>query len=237
MRAVILAGGLGTRLRTCVPNLPKVMAPVNKRPFLEYLLERLESGGIHHVVLSVGYKAEVIQEHFGNRYHSISLRYAIEKEPLGTGGAAAYATADLGEDPVLVLNGDTYLAIDYADLTKWFYAAEPLPEMGMVLRRVDDTARYGAVASQDGKVTGFSEKTASGPGLINAGIYLLRPALFTKLGLKGRFSIETDLLKRYYQQLDIRAYETGAYFIDMGVPEDYTRAQKEFEKLSASNTF
>ncbi len=230
MKAVILAGGLGTRLKDCVPDLPKVMAPVGRRPFLEYLLDRLAAGGISEVILSVGYKAEVIMKHFGDRYKRLPIRYAVEKEPLCTGGAAAYALAGCEDEPALVLNGDTYLEIDYSELIHW-YRGDP-SEAAMVLRRTQDVARYGSVLCENGRVTGFLEKGRDGAGFVNAGVYILKPSILSRYHLPAKFSIESDLWQRYHTELRLRAYETEAYFIDIGIPEDYERANKEMAKLT-----
>ncbi|MRR54803.1 MAG: D-glycero-D-manno-heptose 1-phosphate guanosyltransferase [Deltaproteobacteria bacterium] len=229
MKAVVLAGGLGTRLKGRVPNLPKPMAPVAGRPFLEYLLDRLAGAGVHEVILSVGYRWQAIADHFGEEYRGMRLRYAVEVEPLGTGGALAHALNGEGDEPVLVLNGDTLLTVDYSELFFWFLAE--LAEVGMVLRRVPDAARYGSVVVRDGRVAEFLEKGCSGPGLINAGVYLLKPAIFSRLGLSGRFSLEVDLLQRHREELSPLAFITDAYFIDIGIPEDYDRAQRELQTL------
>jgi len=229
MKTVILAGGLGTRLKDCVPDLPKVMAPVGGRPFLEYLLDRLDAGGISEVILSVGYKAEIVMAHFGKRYKGLSIRYAIEKEPLGTGGAAAYALAGSGDEPALVLNGDTYLEIDYSELIRW-YRREP-SDAAMVLRRTRDVSRYGSVLCENGRVTGFLEKGRGGAGFVNAGVYILKPSILSRYHLPAKFSIEADLWQRYTHEFRLRAYETEAYFIDIGIPEDYARANKEMVGL------
>ena len=230
MKAVVLAGGLGTRLRDAVPDLPKPMAPVAGRPFLAYVLDALVRGGFADITLSVGYRWEAIHEYFGKRYREASLTYAVESEPLGTGGAVAHAFAETGmapRDVALVLNGDTFLDIDFAALRTWHERAPDTP--GMVLRSVADTARYGSVDVSDGIVTGFAEKGGSGTGLINAGVYLLPADIFTRVGLAGRFSLEADLLQRHCAALRVRAWPTDAYFIDIGVPEDYARAQTELK--------
>jgi D-glycero-alpha-D-manno-heptose 1-phosphate guanylyltransferase len=227
MHAIVLAGGLGTRLR--VPTLPKPMAPVAGRPFLEYLLDRLVDAGIAGIVLSVGYKAEAIQQHFGTIYRGVPIQYAHEAEPLGTGGAIAYACRLTGESPVLVLNGDTYLALDLPALFAW-YTQVPVDQVGqvepvaMVLRQVPDAGRYGAITLTDGRVTALHAKGSTGPGLINAGIYFVQPVIFEQLGLTGRFSFEADVLQAHCQRLRPRAYTTSAYFIDIGIPEDLDRA-------------
>ena len=228
MKAVVLAGGLGTRLRDAVPDLPKPMAPVAGRPFLACVLDALVRDGYTEIVLSVGYRWEAIAEYFGQRYRDAALSYSVESEPLGTGGAVAHAFAEAGLAPresALVLNGDTFLDIDFATLRSW-HARAP-DTAGMVLRRVADTARYGSVEVSDGIVTGFAEKGRSGPGLINAGVYQLPADIFSRFGLAGRFSLEADLLQRHCAALRVRAWPTDAYFIDIGVPEDYARAQTE----------
>lgn len=143
MKAVVLAGGLGTRLKERVADLPKPMAPVAGRPFLEYVLDRLIQGGICDIVLSVGHRADSIIGHFGYAYRDATLSYSVEKELLGTGGAIADALDGQGDAPCMVLNGDTLLAVDYSELVRW-YEEEPV-DMAMVLCAVQDVERYGAV--------------------------------------------------------------------------------------------
>jgi len=229
MKAVVLAGGMGTRLRSRIVDIPKPMAPVAGRPFLEYVLDRLVQANIESITLSVGYRAEVIQAHFGDAYQGVPIVYAHEAEPLGTGGALALAVAGLGDQPVLALNGDTLLRLDLDALMAW-YAQVP-ESLAMVLRQVPDAGRYGAVKLAAGRVTGFEERGAATPGLINGGIYIFRPALFSALGLSGRFSFEVDVLQAHCQQLRPRAYVSDAYFIDIGIPEDLDRASLELPAL------
>lgn len=231
MKAVVLAGGLGTRLRETVPNLPKPMAPVAGRPFLEYLLDHLIAGGINEMILSVGYRAESIEAHFGHRYRGATLRYAIEDEPLGTGGAIVHALRGEGPDPVLVLNGDTFLNIDVGALIRWYQSAPS--QVAMVLRETPDVSRYGAVMLTGDSVTGFAEKGKTGPGLINAGLYVVMPEVLAAPGLPETFSFEADILQRHCDTLRPRAYVTDAYFIDIGVPEDFSRAQRELPAIAA----
>ena len=234
MKAVVLAGGLGTRLRERVPELPKPMAPVAGRPFLAYVLDVLIRDGFDDIVLSVGYRWEAIRAHFGASYGGAAIRYAVEAEPLGTGGAIAHAFASAGIDgseAALVLNGDTFLDLDFAALRAWYEQAPAA--CAMVLRQIDDTARYGSVAVTGGIVTGFAEKGRSGPGLINAGVYVLQADVFASFGLSGRFALEADLLQRHCAGLAPRAWVTDAYFIDIGVPQDFDRAQSELPALTA----
>lgn len=226
MRAVVLAGGLGSRLRARVPNLPKPMAPVAGRPFLAYVLDNLIAGGVTNLVLSVGYRAEVVQEYFGPIYREATVRYALEPEPLGTGGAIAFASREFPDVPWLVVNGDTFLDIDYKRLIDW-YEQSPC-WVAMVLRSVEDVSRYGAVQTNGDRVTGFTEKGLSGMGTVNAGVYILQPEVFGRLGLSGKFSLETDFLQANCEYLKPRAFLSEGYFIDIGLPEDYDRAQETF---------
>jgi D-glycero-alpha-D-manno-heptose 1-phosphate guanylyltransferase len=226
MRVIILAGGMGTRLREVVPDLPKPMAPVGGRPFLEYLIEKLLAAGLGDIVLSVGYRADLIREHFGHRWGAARISYSEETEALGTGGAIVHALRDGEADPLLVMNGDTFLDLDFRDLLAWRRREAPGP-VAMVLHRVDDVSRYGAVQCHGGVVSGFSEKGPSGPGLINAGIYLIEPGVFSRFGLSGKFSLETELLRPHVATLRPRAYVSDAYFVDIGVPSDFARAQIE----------
>ena len=230
MRAIVLAGGFGTRLREKVPNLPKPMAPVAGRPFIEYVLDRLISGGVSEIILSVGYMADIIKSHFGNFYKNIPVSYAVEDEPLGTGGAIVHAVAGKDSDPVLVLNGDTYLDIDYAELVRWY--GQTSGKSAMVLKKVPDVSRYGSVQVSDDQVVGFLEKGKAGAGLINAGVYIIRPEVFETYGLSGKFSFESDFLQKYCLDLSPDAYITNAYFIDIGIPEDYESAREKFGTMS-----
>jgi D-glycero-alpha-D-manno-heptose 1-phosphate guanylyltransferase len=217
---------MGARLRDVVPDLPKPMAPVGGRPFLEYILERLVAAGLNDIVLSVGYRSDIIRAHFGDSWRGAAIRYAEEAEPLGTGGAIAHAAEGYSDAELLVLNGDTLLDLDFRDLLAW-RQREAAGPIAMVLQQVADVSRYGAVRCKDGVVCEFAEKGPHGPGLINAGLYLINPALFTRFGLRGRFSLETELLQPHLAELQPKAYVTDAYFIDIGVPEDFARAQTE----------
>jgi D-glycero-alpha-D-manno-heptose 1-phosphate guanylyltransferase len=224
-KAMILAGGRGERLQTIVSHLPKPMAPVGRRPFLEYLLDELVDAGVTDVILSVGYRGETIREHFGDSYRSISLRYSVETFPLGTGGAMVLGLKEEDSSPVLVLNGDTLIEVDYKALAHWYDGVTS--PLGVVLCRVPDTSRYGSVVRSGNRVVEFLEKGKNGPGLINAGMYVIRPTLFSLYPCGERFSFETDLLQRHCFDLQPPSFVTDGYFIDIGTPEDYDRAQRE----------
>ena len=222
MEAVVLAGGFGTRLRTVVADVPKPMAPVGGRPFLEYVLGGLAGKGVKRAVLSVGYLHEKIVAHFGDRFGSMALDYAIETEPLGTGGAIAAALLKCSSDPVLVLNGDTYFDLEVQALAAhWQRHHAPV----IVAREVDDVSRYGQLDVAGGQVRRFVEKGGSGPGLINAGAYLLPRDIFGATPPRAPFSIEADFLVTYVQGHRTDAFVTRGEFIDIGIPEDFERAQ------------
>jgi D-glycero-alpha-D-manno-heptose 1-phosphate guanylyltransferase len=229
MKAVILAGGFATRLGDRAGGLPKAMVRVAGRPFIEYVLDRLVAGGIGEIVFALGFRADAVTGHFRSAYRGIPLRYFIEPRPLGTGGAIAYATRAEPDRPVLVLNGDTYLALDYRALLAW-HASDP-DRFAMVVRPVPDVSRYGAISIEGDTVTGFSEKGASGAACINAGTYILRPGIFSELAVSGAFSFEGDVLQRHVSTLRPRAFRFDGYFIDIGIPEDLDRAELEFRSL------
>jgi len=224
--AVILAGGLGTRLREAVPDLPKPMAPVAGRPFLAWLLERLERQGVRHAVLAVGYRAEAIERHFGPASGALRLSYAHEREPLGTGGALRQALRLVGAFPALAMNGDSLVDLDFAAM-KATHAAAGV-RLTMALAQVEDAGRYGRVVVRDGRVVAFEAKGRPGPGAINAGVYLVESGLLDDPALGERFSFEKDFLEPRAATLPVGAHSAGGGFIDIGVPADYERAQRLF---------
>lgn len=227
-QAIILAGGFGTRLQSVVKDLPKPMAPVNGRPFLTYVLDYLIEYGYTKVVLSVGYLHEKIEEYFGEQYKTIQISYAVELEPLGTGGGIAFALQQCSTDNVLILNGDTLFKADLNRLQE--FHEQHQSALSIILRQVPDTSRYGSVQTDDNQqIVSFTEKNNSrGEGLINGGIYLINKGLINKLSLPQKFSFEKDLMEKYVQTIPFYAIKSDGYFIDIGIPEDYARAQVEF---------
>jgi len=231
MEAIILAGGFGTRLRPAVAGLPKSMADINGRPFLEFILDRLIVAGTEHVILSVGYLHEAIMDHFKSAYKGIKISYAVETEPLGTGGGIRMAMKHANSGDVLVLNGDTLFMLDLKAFSDFHTRSKSL--FSLALRQVESTGRYGAVAiDKEGVITGFAEKNESaGPGLINAGIYLISRKYFTGYSLPEIFSLEKDFIEKVYRTDKLYGFPGSDYFIDIGIPEDYNRAQTEFRQL------
>lgn len=223
MEAVVLAGGLGTRLRAVVPELPKPLAPVAGRPFLSILLDQLDAQGFCRVILSVGYRHELIRAALGERHRGIELVYAVEDRPLGTGGAIRLAARQCCTGEVFVLNGDSYVAVDFAAMREAHLASHT--QLTICAVAVADAGRYGRVLIKEGRVAGFAEKGAHGAAMINAGVYLFAPELVLGTDLPEAFSFERDFLERRLGQLKPLAFTTSGVFIDIGVPEDYARAE------------
>lgn len=224
MEAVILAGGLGTRLRAAVPDLPKPMAMIAGRPFLEILLASLARKGFRHIVLSLGHMAEKVVSYFGDSFAGMSLAYEIETIPLGTGGALRRALAHASSDHMFVFNGDTFLDLEVSRLeTLW--QARRLPVI--VGKNVFDTRRYGRLETADQCVVGFTAKNMNGPGLINAGCYVLPKDALDMFEPGRPFSLEADFLPSAVKSQHFALFTTDGFFIDIGVPEDYFRAQTQ----------
>jgi D-glycero-alpha-D-manno-heptose 1-phosphate guanylyltransferase len=225
MQAVILAGGQGTRLRSVVDDVPKSLVPIRGRPFLAFLLEFLEQCGVRKVVIAVGYRREQIMAAFGTQFGSIAIQYAVESEPLGTGGALRNALGLVDRFPVFALNGDTYAEIDLQGMLRAHAAAGA--QLTMAVRRTFDPGRYGHVSVEDGYVTGFAAQGTSLAALINSGFYLFADNLLDDPALPKSFSFETNFLEQRIGDIRPLAFETEGYFIDIGVPADYRRAQRD----------
>lgn len=222
--AIILAGGLGTRLREAVPDLPKCMAPVAGRPFLFYVINYLRSQGIEKFIFSLGYKHEIIADYLLRQFASLSYQTVTEDEPLGTGGAIRFACEKATEENILVANGDTLFRIDAQQLATVHH--EHKADATLALKPMKNFDRYGTVAvNNNGSIQRFEEKKFCESGNINGGVYLLNVAAFTSQQWPAKFSFEKDFLEsaRYRLYGDVQ----DNYFIDIGIPEDYNRAQRE----------
>jgi len=228
MEAIILAGGLGSRLRAAVPDLPKPMAPIDGRPFLEYLLDYWVGQGVSRFVLSVGYKRDIIEEHFAARYKGTEVDYAVEDQPLGTGGGLLLALKHLRRTgPFLIMNGDTFFEVDLTPMRR--YHRERRAELTIALREVEANSRYGGVGIDNkGKITTFDNRArTSGRALINGGVYLAEKSAFAGMALESDapVSIEDQLYPRMLAEgRRMYGFPSSGRFIDIGVPEDYRRA-------------
>lgn len=222
MQAILLAGGLGTRLRSVVADRPKPLADVCGKPFLEYLILELKRHGISDIVMAVGYKGEMIEEYFNNGAKwGISIQYAYEHELLGTAGAIKNAEQKLYSSEFFVINADTFYQAAYEDAMRLYEKNDP--DMVLVLRKVSDISRYGSVRIQEHRVLGFNEKTEeNAPGLINGGIYLMKRDILKRIPQNKKCSLENEIIPRLIENGDrVEGIVNEGYFIDIGVPEDY----------------
>jgi D-glycero-alpha-D-manno-heptose 1-phosphate guanylyltransferase len=225
--AVILAGGLGTRLRSAVADRPKVMAEIHGRPFLSFLLDQLFAAGVGSVVLCTGYRGEQISSYFGESYGPLRLTYSREPSPLGTGGALRLALPHMDSDPVLVLNGDSFCEADFADLAARHRLRGAAATM--LLAEVPNTERFGRVKTgRAGLVTEFEEKGGwAGPGLINAGVYLLGRRLIEGIRAGAAVSLEREVFPAHVGR-DLYGHPGGGRFLDIGTPESFAAAEQFF---------
>ena len=230
--AIILAGGFGTRLQTVVSNLPKPMAPVDGEPFLNYQLRYLKKFGITKVVLSVGYLAEKIKDYYQSSFENIEIHYTMETSPLGTGGGIRLAMDVCSEEQVLVMNGDSFFEIDLGLFSEAHTAQKA--EVSIAMRKVENAARYGTIIiDPTQRVVSFREKNnRAEPGTINGGVYILNRNRFLEHTSSGiSFSIESDFFEKQMERIYIHGIEFNGYFIDIGVPEDYLKAQDDFKRF------
>lgn len=228
--AIILAGGFGTRLQSVVADVPKPMAPINNIPFLNYQLNYLKHFGIKYVVLSVGYLAEKISSYYGAEFNGLKISYVSEAIPLGTGGGIRLAMEQCSDADILTLNGDSFFDVDL----NLFYEqhVKSGSQSSLALRQVDDAARYGTIITDPNqRIISFREKNRDAlPGLINGGVYILNKDLYLNTTpAETSFSIEKDFFETQLSQLTIKGFEFNGYFIDIGIPEDYTKAQHDFK--------
>jgi NDP-sugar pyrophosphorylase family protein len=225
--AVILAGGLGTRLRSVVADRPKVLAEIHGRPFLHYLLDQLDSVAISQAVLCVGYQGNQVQETLGTVYKNMRLSYSMESTPLGTGGAIRQALPYIASDTALVLNGDSQCRADLADFWNWHQAHGG--DVSLVLAKMPDTSRFGrVVVDHQGRASRFEEKGgSSGPGWINAGIYLIRQERIQDIPAERSVSLEHDMFPAWLGR-GLRGYKSSGDFLDIGTAESYAQAERFF---------
>lgn len=226
IKALLLVGGLGTRLRSVLSSKPKVLASIGNESFLELLVRQLRSQGIRQLVMCTGYLADQVEGQFGDGSRwDVSIEYSKEETPLGTAGAVKLAKGYLENcSEFLALNGDSFLEINYEDLIG-FHRRQPKAAATIAVTRVQDASRYGTVKiDSESRITGFAEKTGdNSPGLINGGVYVFSGAVWEFIP-EGPASLERDVFPRLLEQR-VYAYEQRGLFIDIGTPSDYSRAQ------------
>lgn len=219
MIAIVLAGGLGTRLGELTSNCPKPMLPINNKPFLDYVLSYLDGQGITETIMAVSYLSKQIEDYYSNQS---GVKFSVEEHPAGTGGAIKKALEKFNVEEAIVVNGDTIFQVPLKGLMALHYQSSA--QISIALKSLSDCGRYGQVIRNDrNRVTMFTEKGSAKEGNINGGVYAVRKDAFSNCP-SSSFSFETDLLATSLDSLDVYGYEFDNYFLDMGVPEDYQQA-------------
>jgi D-glycero-alpha-D-manno-heptose 1-phosphate guanylyltransferase len=230
---IILAGGLGTRLQPVTGQLPKSLAVINNRPFIDYLIQHLESLQCRHFVFALGYGSEMMQTHLQSLSQTktnLSFSFVVEEIPLGTGGAILHALRQCRNEHVLVTNGDTLFQSD--PHTALDFHLQHGACTTLMLRHLDDASRYGTVTvNEDGFVIAFQEKQNGASGWINTGMYWVNKKTLLAMSLPQTFSWEKDFLEMQAGKEKIFAAKQHGYFIDIGIPEDYNKAQHDFKTI------
>lgn len=228
MKVIILAGGLGSRLCTVVKDMPKPMAEIDGTPFLEIIMDNMVRYGATEFILCVSYLRDKITSYFGNEYKGCSIRYSVEDEPLGTGGAIKQAFDLFHIEDAIVMNGDSFIQMDYAD----FYKKNRCQQLSIALKHIADASRYGLVETQGKYILRFHEKSAeSKAGLINAGIYFINKSIWKYAPKEAKFSFEKNILEGHINTIRATYYKTEDYFIDIGIPDSYARANRELKQV------
>jgi D-glycero-alpha-D-manno-heptose 1-phosphate guanylyltransferase len=228
MQAVVLAGGYGTRLKSVISELPKPMAPVQGKPFLEYILNWLLSYDVKEVVLAVGYRSDTITSYFGNVWNGVSIKYSCEEELLGTGGGIKQAASFMHlerDSSILVTNGDTFYPVNLFAMREFHQKNES--DLTLALKPMTDFERYGSVNIEpsNGEILRFREKEFCREGYVNGGVYLINSQTLMKEKLRV-FSFE-NFMEQNVGNIKMHGYVDSSYFIDIGIPEDYSKAEKE----------
>lgn len=231
MECIILAGGLGTRLQGVIGAYPKCMAPVNGKPFLYYLFEYLDAQNCKHAILSLGYKHEAVIEWLENNTFLFPISYVIENEPLGTGGGIQLAMQKANNEEVVIINGDTMFMVQTAELISFHNSCNATATLA--LKEMQDFDRYGVVrTNENGLITAFEEKQYRDNGTINGGVYVVNKNEFLTKGLPLKFSFEKDYLEQYTNENKFYGLIADAYFIDIGIPQDYERVQEDLKTMT-----
>lgn len=228
MECIILAGGLGTRLSGVVSDVPKCMAPVAGEPFLSHILHYLENQFVDHVILSLGYKSDVVIEYLRQKAFTFKTSWVLEPEPLGTGGGIRRAMMKSKENEVFILNGDTMFNIDLRSMKAAFNNEH---KAILALKPMQDFERYGSVQlNAENEIIAFNEKQFMKEGLINGGVYLVNKSKARLESFPEKFSFEKEFLEPEASNHSLQGFVSNGYFIDIGIPEDYYKAQEDFKK-------
>lgn len=226
--AILLAGGLGTRLAAVSGGRPKSLVDVAGQPFIEHVLDMVVEAGSTHVIMAVSYRWEMLRDYFGNAYHGVGIDWSVEKNPLGTGGAIRLVFETFALERAFVLNADTLFRVELCELERLHIVSGAM--VTMALREVEDVSRFGAVElDAEQRIVAFHEKGRHGPGLVNGGIYVIERSALDLQNLPLEFSFERDVLQAELARLRPLGVPSKGYFIDIGIPEDLERARRELE--------
>lgn len=227
MEAIILAGGFGTRLSHIVKDVPKPMALVQNKPFLEYILNFLAKQSITQIILATGYKHSIIENYFKHSYKKIKISYSIEDSPLFTGGAIKKAISLCKNDNIFIINGDTFFDVNLRQM--FDFHINNNADITIATKLMNNFDRYGSVSlnKNNNKINNFLEKKQTEKGLINGGIYIIKRDIFDLANVYNeKFSFEVDIMEKKVNDLNIYSFESQGFFIDIGIPEDYYKAQE-----------
>lgn len=234
--AIILAGGLGTRLRGVVGDLPKCMAPVNGIPFINFIVSYLKNEGIEKFIFSLGYRNEIIRDYLDKTFPNTDKSFVLEDEPLGTGGAIKTACKEVKAENVIIINGDTLFNINLAELSNAHKSCTA--GCTIALKTMTSFSRYGTVEiNRDKTIQAFHEKKYCENGLINGGIYALNVPDFLSQNLPRVFSFETEFLQKYVGTRNLYGLLFDNYFIDIGIPGDYKKFQQDYNLILAKKKY
>lgn len=227
--AIVLAGGLGTRLRSAIGEFPKSLAPVNGKPFLAYLLGYLKKQGIDSVIISVGYKHELIEQEIGQEFDGMKIQYVVEEEPMGTGGGLKLALEKTKSEIVFVLNGDTYFDVNLQQLATQHQNKKST--CTIALKKMENVERYGSVdIADEDKIIAFHEKQFREVSIINGGIYCINRGILIHYPVGTPFSFEKNYLEKNTPAKNVHGVIFENYFMDIGVPEDYKQFEQDMKK-------
>ncbi|MBN9542530.1 MAG: NTP transferase domain-containing protein [Alphaproteobacteria bacterium] len=229
MKAIVLAGGKGTRISHIIGDIPKPMIEFDNKPFLEILSDIFFADGIQEIIFSISHLSEKVVSHFQQK-EIPNVTFNVEKELLGTGGAILNAVNNFDiQDSFIACNGDSYNEFNLQEMVQ--FHKQNKNDITILAKHVPDNSRYGTLEIEDGKVVKFCEKTSNSNGAINSGVYIINPNVFAKFDLPQVFSFETDFLGKYTDELKIGAFESSEYFIDFGIPEDLALALMELPDI------
>ena len=236
MEAIILAGGLGTRLRSEIAELPKCLAPINGSPFINFIIDYLKKQGVNKFIFSLGYKSELVIKHVDGAFPDLAKTYVFEDEPLGTGGAIKKSVEKTTEENVVIINGDTYFDVNISDLSSFHLTKKA--DCTLALKEMKSFERYGTVEiNKENSITAFKEKQYCEKGLINGGIYILNVKAFSKNKFSEKFSFEKEYLEVNVSSHKLFGKAYTSYFMDIGIPSDYRQFEKDHLKLQLDKTW